>query len=239
MKTSASILRGAAAALALLVLVSCATGMSMPHKEAVAHYKLGLSHLNDNDLQGAFVEFQKSLRLNDYDKDVHQAIGVVYLRLEDTDNAEKEFKRAISIDPDYSEAYNNLCVIHYKKLDYDGAIADCRKALENQLYATPEKSYYTLGRIYYRMGNYKDAMENFIQASRRAPMLPDPYYGLALAYNASGNFGKASEAITRAISIDGRFRGDKVFADSEFRKQVLMGGDDARDLKDLIEILKY
>lgn len=223
---------------ALLAAAACA-GPSMERKESVAHYKLGLSRLNDNDLQGAFVEFQKSLRLYQGDKEVYNAIGIVYMGLEDYDSAEQSFKSAAAIDPSYSEAYNNICFIHAKKLDNEGAITYCNKALENTLYTTPEKPFYTLGRVYYRMGNYEESIKNYLQATRRAPMWPQPHYGAALAYNASGNFGKAAEAVTRAVSLDGRFRGDRILAESEFRKQVIMGGDDARDLKALIEILKY
>lgn len=221
-----------------MALAACAS-LTKNQKEATAHYKLGLSQMNSNNIQAAFVEFQKSLKLYDSDKEVHNAIGVVYMKLEDFENAEKAFKRAVSIDWDYSEAYNNLCYMYIERGDYEQGIEQCSKALVNKVYATPEKSFYSIGRAYYKLGNYPESIKNYLNATRRAPNMAQPFYGLALAYNASGNFGKASEAITRAIALDSRFRGDKAMADSEFRKQTIMGGEDTHDLTDLIEILKY
>lgn len=222
----------------LLTFASCAT-LSKSEKEATAHYRLGLSQLNSNNIQAAYVEFQKALKLNDSDKEIHNAIGIVYMKLDDFGSAERSFKRAVSIDWDYSEAYNNLCFLYVEKREFEKSIEYCDKALKNQLYPTPEKALYNLGRAHYRLGNYNEAIKNFSQATKRAPMMFQSFYGLALAYNAIGNYGKASEAINKAIAVDSRFRGDTALAESEFRKQSMLGGQEAKDIIDMIEILKY
>lgn len=233
-----SLIKIACLAAILLTFASCET-LSKSEKEATAHYRLGLSQLNSNNVQAAYVEFQKALKLNDKDKEIHNAIGIVFMKLDDHASAEQSFKLAVAIDRDYSEAYNNLCFLYIEKHEFEKGIGFCDRALNNQVYSTPEKALYNLGRAYYRLGNYQESIKNFTQATKRAPAMYQPYYGLALAYNASGNYGKASEAINKGISVDSRFRGDSALAESEFRKQSMLGGQEYKDLIDLIEILKY
>ena len=89
---------------------ACATTVTEDaiHK-ANAHFQMGVSYVNDNNIQPAFVEFQKALELNPNDKEAHNAIGVIYLKkLEDNANAIKHFQKALKIDRNLSEAANNL-----------------------------------------------------------------------------------------------------------------------------------
>jgi type IV pilus assembly protein PilF len=94
----------------LFFLCSCAARISENDiQKSNAHLQLGISYVNDNNIQPAFVEFQKAIELNPNDKEAHNAIGVVYLKkLGDNENAVKHFKAAIKIDSNYSEAANNL-----------------------------------------------------------------------------------------------------------------------------------
>ncbi len=53
----------------VLFLISCTNKMVVKDaQKATAHYQLGVSYLNDNNIQPAFVEFQKALELNPDDK---------------------------------------------------------------------------------------------------------------------------------------------------------------------------
>ncbi len=62
-------------------------------KNANYHYQMGISYLNDNNIQPAFVELQKALELNPHDKDIHDAIGIIYLtNLEDYPKAVNHFQ---------------------------------------------------------------------------------------------------------------------------------------------------
>jgi Tfp pilus assembly protein PilF len=224
-------------ALSLVILaLSCASVQNK--RESRAHYKIGVSYLNSAQYQAAYVEFQKAMNLNSKDKEVHNAIGFVYLKLDEIKKSEKYFRNAVELDPDYSEAFNNLCFLYYTLGDYDRARDSCLKALDNPLYTTPEKAYYTLGRSYYRLGNFPGAIDSFNHAVKRYPSLTHAYYGLALAYNAKRMYGMAAEAISTAIELDARFRGNREKAEEEFRKQLLSGGD-TKDIADYLEILNY
>lgn len=223
-----------------VVCVSCA-GASRKENEAQAHYKIGVSHLASDNTQAAFLKFQEALKLDPDNKEIHNALGNVYLRLDEYGNAEEQFEEAVNIDKQYSEAYNNLCFVYYSTGRFERAVETCGKALENPLYATPEKAFYNLGRSHYRLGNFADAVTAYTNAAKRYPNFFPAFYGLALAYNASRMYGEAASAMGDAIGFDPRFHGDRVKAGKEFRRQMADARDlkERKDLQDFIEILHY
>jgi tetratricopeptide (TPR) repeat protein len=229
---------------AILIIIfacSCATTNIDNIQKASAHYKLGISYLNDNNVQPAFVEFQKAYELNPNDKEVLSAIGIIYLlKFEDFPKAIDFFKKAIKVDPEFSEAYNNLGVAYEKSGRFEDAIGSYKKALSNLLYRTPEKAYYNLGRLYYKLSRYDDAIDAYKEALKRLTEFYPAYYGLALCYNAKGKYGDAAAAITKAIEIDPLYKGNRNKAIDDLRQKKLKAkGDDEKDIADYLEILKY
>jgi len=227
--------------LMFIFLCSCASTGVENSQKATAHFKMGVSHLNENNVQPAFVEFQKAYELNPEDKEVLNAIGIIYLlKFEDYPKAIDFFQKAIAVDKDFSEAYNNLGFAYEKVKRFNDAIDAYNKALSNLLYRTPEKAYYNLGRTYYRIGKYDEAINAHKEAIRRAIDFYPSYYSLALCYNAMGRYGDASLAITKAIELDPLYRGDKNKAINDLRRKKLnVKGDEEKEMEDYLEILKY
>lgn len=226
--------------LILVILCSCATSTENIQK-ASAHYKLGVSYLNEDNIQPAFIEFQKAYELNPDDKEVLNAIGYIYLlKFEDFPKAVDFFQKAVKVDHDFSDAYNNLGLAYEKTGRFNDAIDSYKKALSNLIYRTPEKAYYNLGMVYYRLGEYDEAIDVHKEAIKRAADFYHSYYGLALCYNAKGKYGDASVAITKAIEIDPLYNGDKNKAISDLKqKKLKKKGDEEKDIGDYLEILKY
>ena len=228
--------------LLLVILTACATTPSAENaQKATAHYKIGLSYYNESKFQKAFIEFQTALEFNPRDKEVLNAIGVVQLlQFEDFGKAIEYFKKALKVDKDFSEAYNNLGVAYEKIGKIDDAVASYEKAVSNPMYPHPEKAFNNLGRVYYRAGKFDQAIEAYTGALRRLNSFYPSFYGLALCYNAKGFYGDASTALTRAIELDPLFRGNKEKALEDFEnKRLVAQGEDAQDLLDYIEILRY
>jgi tetratricopeptide (TPR) repeat protein len=224
----------------VFLALSCA-GTGDKKSKAGAHFKLGASKLHSMQYQAAYIEFQKALKLNPRDKEIHNAIGTVFIKLDEYPKAEGYFLKAVRLDSDYSEAYNNLCFVYYTAGRWTEAERNCLKALENPLYVTPEKAYYNLARTYYRSGNFSGAIEAFYAALKRFPSLVPAYYGLAVAYNAQGRYGEAGDAIGKALARDVRFKGSRTRAEAEFRRQLASTADKnaVKDLSDYLEILNY
>lgn len=225
----------------LMFICSCATVSVEEQQQANAHFKLGVSYLNENNAQPAFIEFQKAYELNPGDKEVLNAIGIIYLlKFDDFPKAIDFFQKALKVDHDFSEAYNNLGFAYEKSRRFEEAIDSYKKALANLLYRTPEKAYNNLGRVYYRLGRYDEAIDVNKEALKRASDFYYSYYDLSLSYNAKGKYGDAATAITKAVEIDPLYKGDKGKAINDLKQRKLRAkGDEEKDIGDYLEILKY
>lgn len=232
-------------ALACFLLIVTSMGCaSAPAKEkgneAEFHYKMGLSYLNESNIQMAFVEFQKSIQLRPNDKNTLNKLGLIHIYLEEYDKAQDYFMRAISMDEGFSEAKHNLATVYLNQHKYKEAEQTLKSALSNPIYATPENSFHLLGVIYYRTGDYHAAVNAFKASLKRSPNFPLPLYGMALSYNKMGRYGEAAASITRAIEIDPSFKGNRdLFTDHIKRKLITAKNEDEAEFRDYLEILKY
>jgi len=225
----------------IVFLCSCATVNKEDTKNASYHYQMGVSYLNDNNIQPAFVEFQKALELNPHDKETHQALGVIYLtKFEDYPKAIKHFQEALQIDGNFSEAANNLGNAYSSMGKFDKAVEAYKMAISNPQYKNAALALYNLGMVYYRLSKIDDALEAFKDALKRHSNFNMPYYGLALCYNAKGQYGDAATAITRAIDLDPFYKGDKKKAVEDLKdKKLRAKGDEEKDISDYLDIIHY
>ncbi len=226
----------------VLLLAACATTSSEDKaQKATAHYHLGISYLNENNIQPAFVEFQKALELNPNDKEVLNGIGVIYLlKLEDYPRAIEYFQRSLKADSNFAEALNNLGVAYEKIGKHDEAVTSYKAAIANPLYRNTDKAYNNLGRTYYRMKRYDDAADAYREAVRRNSDFSAPYFGLALCFNALGRYGEAATALKKALDTDPSYRGNREKAINDMKeKKLLLKGDEEKDVEDLLEIMNY
>lgn len=210
-------------------------------QKASAHYRLGLSYLNDNNIQPAFVEFQKAIELDPTNKEILNALGVVYLmKLEDYPKAIEFFRKALQADGSYAEASNNLGIAYEKTGRFREAIEAYKTALANPFYINSEKAFNNLGRAYYRDRQYADAISAYKEALKRFPDFHQPYYGLALCYNATGKYGDAALAIKRAYELDPAYKGNRAKAIKDMREQkLIIKNYEEKDIEDLLEIMNY
>ncbi|MBF0537558.1 MAG: tetratricopeptide repeat protein [Nitrospirae bacterium] len=223
---------------ALMLLGACATSNSA--KQVKAHFNIGVAKLNENDIQGAFVEFKKALELDSHDKESLNALGLVYLQLENYDQAKQSLLKAISVDPQYSEAHNNLGLVYVKLNQWDDAANSFNNALKNPLYATPDKAYNNLGYSLYRLGRYEAAIIAFKESIKRNATSHVPFYGLSLANNALAHYGDASVYLTDAIKFDPNYAGNVKKAHDDFMKKKNKGTkEEQKDYADFLEILNY
>ncbi len=222
----------------MLLAFALIAGCAGPSKQAVMHYDMGLSYIKDNQFQPAYIEFQKALEYDKSNKDIYNALGFVYLKFDDLQNAKNSFQKAVSLDKNYSDAYNNLCTVEIKMKLYDQGIADCKKALLNPLYETPQKAFYNIALANYREQKYDDAVNEFKSALLRAPDFYPAYYGLALAYKESGDYGSASDALGKAVKLDPAFKGDMKKAEDEIGRKASVPVEEDQT-RNLLEIFRY
>jgi Tfp pilus assembly protein PilF len=139
-------------------------------KMAEAHYKMSLSHFNENNITAALKELLLAYEYDPENYDINHLLGIAYLNKNDYINAEKYLKEAIRLKSDSPKAYNNLGIIYLETKRYDDAIEQFNKAAGNILYETPEVAYNYLGWAYYKKGDFvqaKKAYEKSIELETR------------------------------------------------------------------------
>ncbi|MCE5312841.1 MAG: tetratricopeptide repeat protein [Nitrospiraceae bacterium] len=209
-------------------------------KEADYYYKMGLSYFNEGKMQTAFVQLQKALQYDSSNKDVLNSLGLVYMNLDENAKAIETFQRATSSDPSFSDAYNNMGVAYMRAGQYKEAIAAFEKAISNPLYETPEKAYYNMGDAYYRTKDFQKALNSYRSSAIRAPQFALPFFRMALAYNKLARYGDAASALATGLRLEPAYNGSKEKFESEIRTRLAsVSGEEAADLQDYLEILKY
>jgi len=152
-----------------------------------------VSYSYDWDFETAEREFQRALALGQNDPTAHLWFShycIVRNRLE---QAHEENSRTLALDP-VSPLFNTVrAEIYYNARQYDEAIAQGRRTVEQ--YPTYWLAYIWLGSAYREKKMYKDALEQFSQASKLSGNHPaiTALYGHALAV--SGDTAGARRAL--------------------------------------------
>ncbi|UCE72590.1 MAG: tetratricopeptide repeat protein [Nitrospiraceae bacterium] len=184
------------------VLIACSTtpdAQSMARAEA--HNKLATSYINNDQLNNAFVELQKSLQLDPQNKETLNSLGYISARFKKYDEAVSYYEKAIALDPQYSFARNNLGVAYLEMGQWDQAIEQFESALVNPTYGTPERAYTNMGYAYYKKGDYLNAESVLKEAETRNPTFILAMYRLGLVYKELGDDAAAIAELDRALKV--------------------------------------
>jgi type IV pilus assembly protein PilF len=180
----------------------CTTVSPEQKKQSLAHQQLGLSHLGDNRLQEAFVEFQEAIKSDPTNRDAQYALGHIYFQQGRYDEAIKQFQTVLDLKPDDSEAYNYLGKVYEQQGKLDEAIHAYQQALKNPLYLTPEIPHTNLGLVYIKQKRTADAIREFRDAMHINPNYPISYFQLGRLYL---DLGMTEEAVSVYKELTERF----------------------------------
>jgi type IV pilus biogenesis/stability protein PilW len=214
----------------VLFFTACATTPNIKDiNKAEAYNKLGLSYLQDGQINKAYVKFQKAIMLNPKNKETLNYLGHINTRFKKYDEAISFYKRAISVDPVYSDAMHNLGILYLEIEKWDEAISTFTDALDNPLYNSPERSYTSMGYAYYMKGDHQKAENALGEALMRAPVYPFANYTLGLVYVKLSDDKKATKEFMTAIAINPEY----INAHWELAQIYLREGANAKALKHL------
>jgi Tfp pilus assembly protein PilF len=153
----------------LLALTGCAsTGSSTVDKTKMAegYFMKGLAYFQQNNLELASSEFNRSIQTDSSNKLSYYYLGLISDYQDKLDDAIKYYNQAINVDSDFSEAYNALGRVYSKQQKWKDAIKYYKKTLENKLYTSPHLPYYNIGEVYMAQKEYEKAAEAFREAKR-------------------------------------------------------------------------
>jgi Tfp pilus assembly protein PilF len=170
-------------------------------KKSEAFTKLGYAYLKNEQLNEAFIEFQKSIELNPSNKEALYYLGYISTKFNKHDEAIAYYNRAISIDPKYSDAKNALGVAYAELEKWDEAIIHFKDALSSPVYRTPAQAYSNMGYAYYMKGEYSKAEKSLKDAIMRNPTSHRSIYWLGLVYVKAHDDEAAIKEFAKALGI--------------------------------------
>src|SRR5262245_33706713 len=119
---------------------SCADHEAMVEKSRI-HYDMAFDLLQKGEQAQAISQVNEAIRLNPKDPTYRNLLGLIYMNRSMLEPAEKEFLESLRLKPDYADVNNNLCGLYITQGQWDRAIEQCKKAISNITYASPERAY--------------------------------------------------------------------------------------------------
>jgi tetratricopeptide (TPR) repeat protein len=137
----------------------------------------GFAHLSQK-------AFERALALEPSNPVLKTELAQVLLRLQETARAEAYFREVIASKPEYRQAELGLA----KALGQQGKYDEAKEILGrlSKESGDPE-AYYELGLLYFNNGKTKEAITAFSAALTISPLHSNSLYGLATAYEKSGD----------------------------------------------------
>lgn len=191
---------GVIVALALF-LTGCATDKAFREREARIYRDRGERYLGANQSSRALEQFLEALKLYPDDPYLHYDLAYAYDMKGMLDKTEYHLKEAIRLKPDYSDAYNYLGFIYFGRGEVEEAIKYYHKALDNELYMTPQTAHNNLGLAYLRLKEYGKAKLHLEEAVRLVPDYAIAYNNLGKAYEGLGQYDKARFSYEQAVKF--------------------------------------
>lgn len=185
-----------------LSLVACA-GPQGPDAADIElsdyHYQLSIGHYQAREVPIAIRELQEALRLNPQNANALFMMGFIYHGRRDFTEAIRYYQAALEAREDWFEAMNNLGTAYLEVGEWERA-ADLFRALTRApTYTTPGHAHNNLGWSLYRMGQHREALEQFQLAVMFQPEHCLAYNNQGLVHEELGNPREAAEAYERAI----------------------------------------
>lgn len=188
-------------ALSLLTLFGCASQSKQKKEKADLFLRMGISQLESGNYPYALRDLLKAEELDSENPVTQNNLGLVYFFRERYDLAAKHLNKALEQDPTYTEARNNLSRVLIEKGDYAAAEKELKLVLDDLTYPSPEKAYINLGLAKFNQKDYQGSRKAFLKVLESNPddCVSNTYLGRT--FFESEDYGRASEALDRAISF--------------------------------------
>jgi len=145
-------------------------------------YRRGWTDLTPAEAQTRALELaQKAVALDKTSPQVYWALGYAYLISRQYDEAAAAARQAVELAPNYADGYGLLAFIHNSQGRAEDAIRDIQKAIVLNPYYTYEYPW-ALGRAYYMLGRYPEAIDALQQALEHNKNALFPRLFLAASY---------------------------------------------------------
>ena len=187
------------------LLSACAADKAFREKQARGSRDRGEMYLAANQNSKALEQFLKALEIYPDDPNLHYDLALTYDMKGALDKTEYHLKEAIKLKPDYSDAYNYLGFVYFSQGKVDEAIKYYHKALDNELYLSPQDAHMNLGIAYLSLKEYRKAILQLEEAIRLVPDFAAAYNNLGKAYEGLGQYDKARFNYEKAVEFNPQY----------------------------------
>jgi Flp pilus assembly protein TadD len=179
----------------------------LPEMSGDEYERLGDALLSKKNLYLAYVQYEKSLKLNPENIRVQYKKGLVLLYGQKNDEAVEQFLTVLENNPNFALAYEGIGRSFFQKKEYNKAETYFFKALifDPKLWRT----HIFLGYIYDHRKDYHAAVSEYKSAISAQPNNGLIYNNLGVSYSLAGEYKKAVKAFYKAIEI--KHREQKVY----------------------------
>jgi Tfp pilus assembly protein PilF len=144
--------------IALLFALTSCSATSTARKQASYHFQMGQSHLSENNLTAALVEFSQAEALVADDPELLNYLGLTYLRKGKLEIAEQKFRRALELKPTYSDVRNNLGLVYLEMKRWDESIYQFKLVNEDIFYPDQAAAAINLALALSGKGDFQQAL---------------------------------------------------------------------------------
>ena len=144
---------------------------------------------------------QKAVALNPYTPQTYWALGYVYLYKKEYDKAIDALQRAVTLAPNYADGYGLLALINNNL----GQAKEAIRLIEKAMTLNPNYTWdypYNLGRAYYAIDRYPEAVEALQKALARNPQASGARWFLAASYVRLGQLDDAEWQVTELQALN-------------------------------------
>jgi len=178
--------------------------IALAPKSIAPRMALAKVYFHGNQMDLAAVQCQDILKVNPQNIPACMMLGNLYYLQEEKQKAATYYRRALAIDSGHGPAANNLAYILSENDNQLREALRLIKIAESKMPRDPRVKD-TLGWLYYKIGNYTDAIAQLKKSLTLAPDSAITHYHLGLAYYQGGDYMKSREHIRKALSLDPDF----------------------------------
>ncbi|WP_396592073.1 tetratricopeptide repeat protein [Allomuricauda sp. R78024] len=169
------------------------------HNEEIYIQRANIQSKQDNHQEAVNLLLEALHRTED-SFDIYSLLGMEYLFMDDFESAKRSFMRCVEFDDrDYSSLYNVIYCFEFLE-DFDGAIHYLNDYLERNPYC--EVAWHQLGKMYYSMDMYKEALAAFDFAIISDDSFIGAYFEKGKVLEKLGKYNEAIENYETTISIE-------------------------------------
>lgn len=175
-------------------------------RNPMGYYELGQIHIACGNIDAGINTYKKGIEINPNFGDYRYAnfdyeIGNAYYQFKSDKKAALEhYLKAIERKPGYMYVYSMVGSIYRKEEKYSLAEAYLQESIA--LESAIPNTYYELGLIRIKQGQYNDGIQFFKKVIAMAPKYSGAYNNLAIAYHLSGNVDEARKYWKKGFEVD-------------------------------------